>query len=101
MGRDLSEVEFRRDWFEALVDGYLEVGNEFLTPAEIDQLVFSGLLITFEIGIRFLADYLDGDVYFKTHRPGHNLDRARVQFHRVVQVEGLESELQQIVARYR
>ena len=59
----------------------------FLTAAERKLLAFSGKLITFEIGIRFLADYLDGDTYFKVHREGHNLDRCRTQFKLVESIE--------------
>ena len=99
--RDLSKVRFQIDMFEALVEGYLEAARDFLVPAEIEQLAFSGRLITFEIGIRFLTDYLQGDVYFKTHRPGHNLDRARTQFQMVRHMEAQSEAMEGIVARYR
>jgi Ser/Thr protein kinase RdoA (MazF antagonist) len=78
--RDLSKVKMRMPIFEALVRGYLESAGEFLTKAEKKYLAFSGKLITFEIGIRFLTDYLSGDTYFKIHREGQNLDRCRTQF---------------------
>lgn len=77
---DLTKIECRLPIFEALVEGYLFATRGFLTDAERRHLVFSGRLITYEIGIRFLTDHLEGDVYFKTRRPGHNLDRARNQF---------------------
>jgi hypothetical protein len=99
--RDLKKVRFQIDMFEALVQGYLEAARDFLVPAEIDQLAFCGKLITFEIGIRFLTDYLEGDVYFKTHRPGHNLDRLRTQFEMVRQMEQRTEEMDRIVSRYR
>jgi Ser/Thr protein kinase RdoA (MazF antagonist) len=99
--RDLKKVRFQVDMFEALVQGYMEAAREFLVPAEIDQLAFCGRLITFEIGIRFLTDYLEGDVYFKTHRPGHNLDRLRTQFEMVRQMEQRAEEMERIVSRYR
>lgn len=76
--QDLSKVVMQRPMFEALVRGYLS-SADFLVPAERANLAFGGWLITFEIGIRFLADHLNGDVYFKIHRPDHNLDRARTQ----------------------
>jgi len=60
-------------------------------------LPFSGKLITLEIGIRFLTDYLAGDVYFKVHRPGHNLDRCRTQFKLVESIEHQESAMQECV----
>lgn len=65
--------------FEAVCRGWLgEIGNA-LTKAEREQLVFAGILITFEQGVRFLADHLDGDRYFRVPTPGHNLLRARNQ----------------------
>ncbi|MBQ9430014.1 MAG: aminoglycoside phosphotransferase family protein [Kiritimatiellae bacterium] len=83
---DLSKVGSRFDMFEALVRGYRSEAR-FLLPAEIEELAFSGQVITFTIGVRFLTDYLAGDVYFKTHRPGHNLDRCRTQFAMVKDME--------------
>ncbi len=77
---DLSKVTMQMDLFQSLAEGYLDASHEFLTQEEIDLLPFSGWLITTEIGIRFLTDYLDGDKYFRTHKPEHNLIRARNQF---------------------
>ncbi len=77
---DLSRVEVRLPIFEALVEGYLEYASGFLNEAERAHLVFAGRLMTYEVGIRFLTDFLQGDVYFKTKRPMHNLERARNQF---------------------
>ena len=85
--KDLSKVYMQFDMFEALLRGYLEAAGDFLTPAERENLPFSGKLITLEIGIRFLTDYLSGDVYFKIHRPEHNLDRCRTQFKLVASIE--------------
>lgn len=99
--RDLATVTFRQDMFEALVRGYMEHGAAFLTPVEVKYLAFSARLITFTIGIRFLADHLMGDVYFKTHRPGHNLDRARVQFKMVENMEVAADRMEAIVQRCR
>jgi Ser/Thr protein kinase RdoA (MazF antagonist) len=78
--RDLSRVAMQFPMFEALARGYLASTSAFLTKPEKRHLAFSGSLITFEIGIRFLADFLAGDIYFKTHRDHHNLDRCRTQF---------------------
>ena len=80
----------------ALVRGYLETAR-FLTKAEKQFLAFSGKLITFEIGIRFLADFLAGDTYFKVHRDGHNLDRCRTQFKLVESIESQEKAMQKYV----
>jgi Ser/Thr protein kinase RdoA (MazF antagonist) len=98
--RDLRKVELRLDLFEAIARGFLEAAREFLTPAEVDSLVCAGTLITFETGLRFLTDFLQGDVYFKTARPAQNLDRARTQFELVRQLEEHQPQLRTIVERY-
>jgi len=77
--RDLSKVTMRMPIFEILLKGFAEETHTFLTPAEKKNLVFAGKLITFEQMIRFLADHLAGDIYYKIHREGHNLDRCRTQ----------------------
>jgi Ser/Thr protein kinase RdoA (MazF antagonist) len=91
--RDLSKVRARLDMFTALLEGYLSEAAVFLNDTEKELLPFSGMLITFEIGIRFLTDFLSGDVYFKTSRPGHNLDRCRTQFKLVESLESQEEAL--------
>jgi thiamine kinase-like enzyme len=95
--RDLSKVTMQFPMFEALVRGYLSSAGEFLTPEEKKLLAFSGKLITFEIGLRFLTDYLEGDTYFKVHRDGHNLDRCRTQFKLVESIEQQENEMNRLV----
>jgi hypothetical protein len=80
-----------------LVRGYLAAAGSFLTSAEKKLLVFSGKLITFEIGIRFLTDFLEGDTYFKVHREGHNLDRCRTQFKLVGSIEQQEGKMNDII----
>jgi len=77
--RDLSKVALDLQMFETLVRGYARETHTFLTPAEKKHLAFAGKLITFEQMIRFLADHLAGDIYYKIHREGHNLDRCRTQ----------------------
>jgi len=94
---DLSKIEMNIDYFEALVNGYLETASGFLTPKERELLPFSGQLITFEIGLRFLTDYLQGDVYFKTHRDGQNIDRCRKQFKMVESMEEQMDAMQKIM----
>jgi hypothetical protein len=83
--------------FEALVRGYLASAGGFLTNAEKQCLTFSGKLISFEIGIRFLTDYLAGDTYFKVHRSSHNLDRCRTQFKLVESIENQEERMNRLV----
>ncbi len=85
--RDLAKLVFQESMYKALIDGYLEGAAGALTTTEIELLPFGGKLMTFEVGIRFLADFLAGDVYFKIHREGHNLDRCRTQFELVRQIE--------------
>jgi len=98
--QDLAKVRFDIELFEALTRGYLETAGDFLTAAELENLVFSGRLITFTIGIRFLADYLAGDVYFKTHRPDQNLDRCRVQFQMIQHMEQQQHAMETLVRKY-
>jgi aminoglycoside phosphotransferase (APT) family kinase protein len=95
--RDLSRVTMQMPMFEALVRGYLASAGQFLTPAERQLLAFSGKLITFEIGLRFLTDFLAGDRYFKIHRPNHNLDRCRTQFRLVQSIALQEDKMNKLV----
>lgn len=92
---DLSRVGMQHVMFKALVEGYLEGAASFLTHSEVALLPFSGKLITYEIGMRFLTDHLSGDKYFKIHRENHNLDRCRTQFKLV---ESIESQLDDMIA---
>ena len=94
---DLSKVSMDLNMFEAITKGYLDTAGDMLSPKEIELLPFSGKLIAFEIGLRFLADYLSGDVYFKTHRDGHNLDRCRTQFKLVESIEQQEDQMQTLI----
>lgn len=98
--KDLSKVYSKIEYFEQLAKGYLE-GAKFLNECEKDNLVFSGKLATFEVGIRFLADYLKGDTYFHTAYEDHNLVRARTQFKMVESIEAQEAEYEAIVGKYR
>ena len=97
--RDLSKVYSKKEYFEALVRGYLAQAK-FLTDAEKENLAFSGRLITLTIGIRFLTDYLAGDTYFHTAYDDHNLVRCRTQFRMVESMEAQASEYEKIVRRY-
>ena len=97
---DLSKVQARTGVFRALVRGFLEGAQGCLTKKEMEMLPFSGILITYEIGLRFLADFLDGDVYFRTARPNHNLDRCRTQFTLVQRLMEKEAELNAVVKEF-
>jgi hypothetical protein len=95
--KDLSKVVMQMPMFEALAHGYLESAAPFLTETERSYLVFSGKLITFTIGLRFLTDFLSGDKYFRIHRPEHNLDRCRTQFRLVESIDEQEPAMQRMV----
>ncbi|MBQ7793249.1 MAG: aminoglycoside phosphotransferase family protein [Clostridia bacterium] len=97
---DLSKIEFSLELFEAFTKGFLgEVGSK-LTPRERELLPFGAKIMTYECGIRFLTDYLEGDTYFKIHREHHNLDRCRTQFKLVADMEKKAEEMHNIVAKY-
>jgi len=96
---DLSKVRMQLPMFEALVRGYLASADGFLSPQEKALLPFAGKLITLEIGLRFLTDWLEGDTYFKVKRPSHNLDRARTQFKLVESIEAQLPAMEAIVSR--
>ncbi len=95
--QDLSKVAMQLPMFEALVRGYLSSVGGFLTKDERQLLAFSGKLITFQQGVRFLTDHLAGDTYFKVHRQGHNLDRCRTQFKLVESIERQEEKMNRLV----
>ncbi len=84
---DLSLVGVDMGLYQALSEGWLESTNAFMTHDEVELMPFAARLVTLTIGIRFLTDHLAGDTYFRVHRRGHNLDRARVQFEMVRQME--------------
>jgi hypothetical protein len=96
---DLSKVHVDVRMFEAVARGYIEMAGDALLHTEIDHLVTAGKVITFESGIRFLADYLMGDVYFRVKTADHNLRRARTQFALVRSLQAHEDELREIVQR--
>lgn len=97
--RDLSKVAVDISMFEALVRGYAAETGGFLTSAEKKHLVFAGKLITFEQLMRFLTDYLGGDVYYKISRQGHNLDRSRTQMRLVESIVEQEEAMTELVDR--
>ena len=97
--RDLSRVRFDLETFEHLAAGYLDEAGEFLTETEIGYLPFAARLMTLECGLRFLTDYLEGDRYFRIHRPDHNLDRCRTQFKLVRDMEARLGAMKAIVEK--
>ncbi|MDR0598975.1 MAG: aminoglycoside phosphotransferase family protein [Treponema sp.] len=97
--RDLSRVDFDLVFFEALMDGYLSEALQFLTPAETALLCESGRNITQIMGLRFLTDYLEGDHYYHTERPDHNMDRCRTQIALIKSMDAKWGEAEKIAAR--
>ncbi len=97
---DLSKVSMDMGMFEQLARGYLETANAFLTSVEREHLVFSAVLMTFECGMRFLTDHLEGDVYFKLRRENQNLDRCRTQFKMTADMEAMRDAMERVIEKY-
>ena len=98
---DLTKVALDLDLFTVYLDAFLEGSEGALSDKEIEYLPWGAKLMTLECGIRFLTDYLEGDVYFHTSRTGQNLDRARTQFKLVSDMEAHWDEMAAIVRRAR
>ena len=99
--RDLSKVHFDLHLYEVYVKGFIEGCGGALTEFEMEMLPMGAILMTFECGMRFLADHLEGDHYFKIHRENHNLDRCRTQFKLVSEMEEKFPEMKAIVEKYK
>jgi len=97
--QDLDKVYMRLDLFQAFARGFINGTRGALNEHELRALPMSAIVITFEIGLRFLTDHIDGDKYFAIHREGHNLDRARTQFKLVSDMEKKLPEMQAAVER--
>jgi hypothetical protein len=97
--RDLSKVVVDLTMFEVFVRGFAEQSSRFLTAPEKAHLAFAAKLITFEQLIRFLTDYLAGDIYYKVHRKEHNLDRTRTQMKLVRSIIAQEEVMNEVVER--
>jgi len=97
---DPSKVYVSMALFEELVKGWSRSVGHIMTPAEIDNMALSGKIITYNIGIRFLADYFRGDTYFNIQRPDQNLERARVQFAMIQSMDKQRNEMEEIVRKH-
>lgn len=95
---DLDNVHFDLDVCRAILTHYFAEARALLTPQDIAHLYDAIRLIPFELGLRFLTDHLDGDVYFKTEWRGHNLHRAQAQFHLVADIESNERRIRPLIA---
>lgn len=102
---DLSKVWMDLALYRAFTDGFVSETAGDLTDAELDALPLGALVMTFEVGLRFLTDYLERDVYFRTEYPGHNLVRARNQFKLVADMEAKRGEMEaatrEMIKKYR
>lgn len=98
--KDLSKVSLSLSLYEVYVSGYLQSAKNSLTDLEKELLPFGAKLMTYECGIRFLTDYLNGDIYFKTDYSDHNLDRCHTQFALVADMEKKMTEMQEITKKY-
>ena len=94
---DLSKVSLDLGLFELYAKGFIEGCGGKLTETEIELLPVGAMMMTLECGMRFLTDYLEGDTYFKIHRDGHNLDRARNQFALVADMERKLTDMMGII----
>jgi len=95
--QDLKQVCINMSFLEAIASGYLHEAVTFLTQREIETLHFAIKIITFELGVRFLTDYLRGDIYFKIKYPSHNLDRSRIQFKLLESIEAEDGQIVELI----
>jgi len=96
--RDLEKVQFSLEMFKAFAEGFLSEAGQALNAREKELLPMGAKLMTLECGMRFLADHLNGDKYFKVHRENHNLDRARTQFTLVRHMEEKWADMAKVIA---
>lgn len=99
--KDLEAVVFDVDLCREVLTGYLAAASGFLTAADYDHLYAAMRLISFELGLRFFTDHLAGNVYFRTDRPGHNLQRALVQFRLTESIEAQEDRILRLIGELR
>ena len=103
--RDPARVGLSMEMFRAYTEGYLSQRAAQLAPAELDNLAFSALYITYEQVLRFLMDYIDGDTYYKVKYETHNLVRTRAQYRLLLSMEeqydGMCTAVREIAAKYR
>ena len=98
--KDLSKVNFDINLYESFTKGFLNGIGDSITAKEVENLSYGAIIMTYECGMRFLTDYLDGDNYFKTKYPEHNLVRCRTQFKLVRCMEERLEEMNYIARKY-
>lgn len=94
---DLSKIQLNVPLFQAYTKGYLETAHQFLTSNEVDSLLQGALLFPYMQSVRFLTDYLEGDVYYKIQHPLHNLQRTRAQLKLAFEIESQQTTLKEII----
>lgn len=97
---NLENVNVNMEIFKAYTRGYMETAKSFLTPLEISLLPYGGRLLTYMQTVRFLTDYINGDTYYKTHKPKHNLIRTRAQFKLLQSLEAHAEEMDEFMKEY-
>ena len=95
--KDLSKVVINEEILEAAIKGFIIGSQDYFTPAEFEILPLAPKIIALNLGTRFLTDYLNGDIYFKIHREGHNLDRCRTRFKVVEEMEKHEDLIRGVI----
>ncbi|MNE95878.1 N-acetylhexosamine 1-kinase [compost metagenome] len=95
----MSKIKLNIPLFEAYSKGYLSEADKFLSPTEVDSLMMGVLLIPYMQAVRFLTDYLEGDVYYKTSFEGHNLQRTRAQIQLLKEIEAEYETLKGIIEK--
>ena len=95
--KDLDKVHFDIELFRAYAEGFLSALGDSITEKERELLPYSAYLMTIECGMRFLTDYIDGDVYFATKYPEHNLVRCRTQFKLAYEMQQQENEMAKVI----
>ncbi len=99
--RDPQATQFDLEFCTAILRGYVDAARAFLSAPDFDFMYDAIRLLPFELGLRFLTDHLEGDVYFKTETPDQNLHRARVQFQLTANIEQNETALRAVIASLR
>jgi thiamine kinase-like enzyme len=97
---DHSKIKFDFELYKQFAQGYLQEALQFLTEGELKHLAFSAKMMTFMIAMRFLTDYLEGDIYYKTNYESHNLDRAKNQLQLLQQMEHHFDKMEEVIRRY-
>ena len=95
--KDLDNVNFNMDIFRAFAKGYIKSAKSFLTPIEIENLPYAATLFPYMQTVRFLADYINGDTYYKTQYAEHNLVRSKAQFKLLQSAEEHLAEMQSFI----